>query len=542
MYNVIVVDDERIIRKWLSTKLPWEDMGFVVAGECENGESALQMVMEKNPEVLVTDIKMPIMNGIELIRNIRKLGYTTKILVISGFEEFAYARESMKNGVVNYVLKPLEIDELVVSIKQIKYELDNEFERISEYYHIKKLAADSRIYTEKEFIISLKAGNDIAKTLEMMDKLEILSCYKYFCCLNILYDNLVIEEKRNNKEDIYKNVKSIINSNLEGIYSQIVPDDDNVVIFLSYISDAAVNRQELVKRIQEMEHDFNHLLASFNASVTIGLSNIHKSRMEVFEAYNEAARVEDSRFYYGKGKLYTFDDGIYDCSDEIIILPDAEKNIIDGFSIGNLQQVDDELGKVFEYFINCRKVKKRCAAKYLSHVIDLMLEKIIQLEGMDKSRIRDIYQIKSNFIETDTLMEMKEMAISAANYLTGIMDEVRSKSRINIPDVFDFIKNNVVNKELTLNEVASHVHITPKYFSFVFKKETGENFIDYVTKIKIWKAKELLEVTDKKVYYISSMLGFNDFKYFCRIFKKETGVTPTQYRIGLITLPNEEKR
>ena len=363
-----------------------------------------------------------------------------------------------------------------------------------------------------------------------MNKLDILQGDGCFCFLNVMFDNLFTDDIKKVKDNLIEGVQEIIETKFEKNECHIVTGRDNIIAFLLFSPTSDIEQSMLGKNVQSLKNAIERFMAPFNITVSIGIGAIHCDRMGIIDAYNEASIAEERRFYEGKSNIYYFSSYDNEFKDEMIILPEAEKDIITSFTLGDLNKVDEILNMIYNNIAEHRKFEKVTVIDYFERIIDLLIEKITRFDNINREKLKNVCMIRNNLSNCNTLIDVRDMTISAINILTYIMFEIRNDGKINMVKVVNYIDQNILNKYLSLHEVAGYVHLSPKHFSVVFKQEMGVNFIEYITGVKIQKTKELLEQTDIKINDISKMLGFNDFKYFGRLFKKETGLTPTQFR------------
>ncbi|WP_163194307.1 response regulator transcription factor [Clostridium thermarum] len=349
MIKLLIVDDEKMIREGLVNTMPWKEMGIEVVGSAGNGLTALEIVREKKPHIVLTDIRMPKMNGIELLQSIRKEGYKIKVVILSGYDEFAYAQQAIRHGAEDYILKPVNAEELQKVIKRLENELKGEINEDLSHIQLRK-----DIEVEIEKYVAAVQGRDKATAISILDAIT---------------ENLTLQK--------------------------------------------------------------------------VSTEQIHRLYFEIVESVIHA----------------------------------MEKSGL---------KINDELRE-----------------EYLNSFIELL-----------------------NFTKQQ---ELKTWINDFTENLVGFAEDKKGDSyRLVIKKAVEYMEEHF-NEKLSVQKVAEVVYLSPNYFSHIFKKIKKESFTDYLNRIRIEKAKELLSKHLYKVYEVSDMVGYSDYKYFSSVFKKLVGVSPTQY-------------
>lgn len=512
----MIVDDERVIRKWLRVKLPWDELGFAVVGEYENGAAALEGIRKQAPDLLVTDVKMPLMDGIELIARIRAFDKTMKIVVISGFEDFAYARAAMKHGVRHYVLKPVDYQEIVGILGELKQEADERGAAVSQSLHL-PYAGGLRAFAVKESFVRA-AGTRGGR----------------FFGLHLLPDcpdggePLRWLEEPDHKERIMDFARGLAPEPCE-----LLPDREALWVMLVSPADEASFRTSALQAARAWLTQWNDgaLFGHGGLSLTAGFYEFHPVWRDGAGACRETVVTDNVRFYNGRGAVYdlTGPGPVYD--ENLMRFPAFEKYAIDELLTCAPDALLELTHGLFRQLDEAASPHARePAVGYFGQLLSLMLDKLNVPEDRFGAEMTQLRAEARRMDRLETWSELKQRVLAAVAAIGSILVELRARNKIDMEAVSRYIQSSVGKREVTLNEVAAYLCFSPKYFSYLFKQETGMNFIGFVTKIKLDKAKQYLTDTRMSATDIGLMLGFQDFKYFCKLFKKEVGVTPTQYR------------
>ncbi len=496
MYRVLIVDDEPIIRLGLQKMIQWEKEGFVVVKDVKNGQEAIEFIHDEDIDLIITDISMPKMDGIELIREVRKHNKSIKVIFLTGYREFEYAVEGIKLNVEDYLLKPIDPKELkrvLIKIKKIlddKYELEN--------------------IIESKGIIDIIQGKD--KNLKLLEK-HMQKEYLTVCKVEIDdFDN--IAEKwitDNNYELNIKAIKRVLSENIDsksiflegeiGNYYLVVESDENKIEGLSKIK----------------ELDISTSTNEFKLKSLVG-STVIKSN--IAESYISLLKKKDI-------KVSTILDNKR--SDLLSVI--KEKEFIKLVTEGN-EQVFSIIESIYS-MVESNRVDTNIVAISLQNIVEKIVEKMRKEYGyIDKLTTIDNYEYfyKREYKDYVTLLNDFKKVISSIVYIFGTI-KIEFKDNI-IRQACKFVVENI-DKDVSLTIVSDELKLSKNYLCTLFKNETGENFLSFVTRTKMERAKFLLRNNNMKVYEVCDFLGYNDTTYFTRIFKKYVNMTPYEYkRIG----------
>ncbi len=516
--KIILVDDDAVIREGMNKIISSSGRSWEVVAQAFNGEEALARLVEyPDTQLLITDVRMPIMNGIELIRQIRKTNQKIRIIVLSGFDDFTYVRNAFMNGAIDYLLKPFQKDELIARIEKVEEDILEDQEKEE---HTKKnkeiLIADVMERLIKENV------EDTKKDLKELEKLGIQTHYPCFFYMTVRADRYYnqLENIFQYGERLKKNLCAIIE-----IFT--VRDNFDYCYF--------VNEQEIILQIfcdaEEQQEELVHIAFEAlntdpegNNTASIGVSNIYYDTTKIPNAYKEAKWAILSRFYLGQKQLIHYNDIAEKCIEIFYDLEPMVNQLVQALELCDYIGAKKEMEQIFLdlSYINPDKFRK-----YMHSLIEML-----SLRVRDFSNILLIYGQDYSF-HIDYLNTYRELKAYMNSILQGAVEyireerEKRGKKRIDLAKTYieDFYKN-----PMTLNDVAEHVELNASYFSNLFKVEVGMNFTDYLSNVRMEKAKELLKNPTIKVYEIGILVGYEDAVSFGRAFKKKLGMSPKEYR------------
>lgn len=508
--KVLVVDDDKIIRKGLITVLKREFNEFICIEEAPNGQRALDYILNNEVDCIITDIKMPIMDGIQLLKNIKEKCKKIKVIVLSGFDDYKYVRTAMKEGAYDYLLKPIDTIQMITMIKKVFDEINNE------------------INNEK----NEKVKDELLKKIVLLEALQgkVDDKNQYKKSINNLNNNnlLVVFSIDNifkyNKDKMY--LEERVKCRLKEC------DWFNEFIITEYKSNIVVLLNLEDKDTETIEENLKALRSKIDGqevfTVSIGYTDVEDSLHDILNSFRCIEKTLDKRIFLGnrimmKGKKE--DENYKINTKEVKLL--LEKSF-DKLLVLQETQVINLLEQLFHVLID-NKVDKN----QLVHIFENEINKNLNNEDFKfivnglKEKNEDFTFILQNvsYIK-DIEYYIKLCMLSTLKKLQNL--RMKRESKI-IEKAKSFIENNY-NTGLSLTVLAEHVHLNPNYFSEIFKVATGQNFIDYLIETRIKKAKKLLEATDLKIYEISELVGYKESISFNRAFKKIVGISPREYK------------
>jgi len=535
MYKILIVEDEARMRRALITTIKWGEFGFEVAGEAADGQEGLDEYRRLLPDVVLTDVRMPVMDGIELIKKIIEDDKNVKTIILSGYSEFQYAVKAIEYGVSSYLLKPLEDEKLASIMNQLKSELDEERQRFMEEEKLNKYIVDnSRIVMEKllndlikgTYHNVLKFGNQIGD--HTMDNDYIF--------LVISIDNFIKVTLNNNeerKQGLKQNIFSVVEecTHMEnGTVFNSAEDEISVVLpvntkYYMKAKEYAVSASELIQRRTAKEISSND-----DISLTFGISNVWSGTDNLKKAYKEAAKAVSNRLILGKGKIILYSQVYTKENAGRTENFSKGKELLNNLYAGDKEPlfaiVDNELGRFKPGMdVTIEDVHKICVE------MAVIIEKFIEEQGI---RMEEIFGDNINWLKEirlyQTIEDMAQWLKKTLLKITCAVSLLKNNDKYKIIEkVKEYINDNILG-DVSLANAAARVYLSPNYLSNIFKQVTGQNFSDYLIYSKIDKAKALLKNPKYKICFIAQKLGYNDIQYFTKLFKKLAGVTPASFR------------
>lgn len=525
-YRVLLVDDEPIILESLKVAIPWEQWGMEVVGEARNGQEALTAADYLLPDVIISDIRMPVIDGITFMRNVMACREEKELkeplfIVVSGYGEFDYAREALRHGAFDYVLKPIDHDELEAIIEKAKLKLDD--------YHLKRLE-------EEKLRISVQRLSDTAKERlysEMMDgqapspllqvglELDPLETPYYLMLVQldpVISGGWMAEEKR------------LRFFAMDNILKEVAAQNEALAVFPYYSGEWILLFAEMpADRKQLLGEKIVHALetnAKLTCSVGISPSRIGLPHLNL--CYQQAVKALHRRFHQTSEKVF-----IREEDNAVLELPSAgypvsiEKQLVDSVKTLNqpgISLVLKQLGEQLSQSAVTRDTTKRI-------LFEMAVIAHRQLDFLPSVPGDVLYKFYDQLEQSHTLQEMiRSLGLSLAKWVE-LAGNLRSQQ--SGPGLIDKAKRYIdshYQHDIGIEEVAEHVQISFSYFCTLFKQTAGCTFLEYLTRFRIQKACQLLRQSEVKVYQIAPLVGYQDPRYFTQVFKKMMGMTPSEYR------------
>lgn len=532
MIKVLIIDDEPIIREGLRRTIDWRRLQCDVVGEAENGVEALEKIDRLIPDIIITDIMMPGLNGLEVTRYIRENHPNTKIIFLTGYNNFNFAQQAIKLGAFDFVLKPTNSSELENTIASARDQIIRSNAEAYKQEELRKMLETSLPMLKDKFISDLLYSN-INRIEEIGKKMQFFGIIlESYIIMTVEIDNYTeMEQKLSEEEKFFYmfSVKEKINELLSGckLKSIISCNQNTFSVILLFGNDESEDmlKSSIISIAEELRNTIEN---NFPFTVSAGISHYYKDASDIKRAYSEAIICLENRFYIGHNSTIHADDifNIESCTGKRVI---ETKPIFDAIRSGNTDKIKIELGNV---------------TGILSHENNKQYVRNVCMEiitGCSRSYC-EIYGTMDDIFEGGMIPFERIMGFSAAQDLFNILEAIigniigrinamqKSQTRKVISKASDYI-NAHFNEDISLNDVAGHVFMSPWYFSKLFKKEAGETFSEFLLMKRIEKAKEFLKNNiELKTYEIAEKIGFNDSRYFGQIFKKVTGMTPMEYR------------
>lgn len=536
MYKLIIIEDETIVRKNIIKKIEWEKYGFSIVGEADNGREGLELIDNTSPDVVITDIEMPFLNGIELSSIIRKKYPNIKIVFLTGFNEFEYAKKAVELDVIEYVLKPVSSDSIANILLKIKSKLDEEINEKKNIEILREHYLQSIPVMKADFLSTLiSRKQEKENILRKADYYNINLRGNIFSVSVISIDKNTIDEEMFSEAD-YELIKFAVLNTAEEIMNKhslgFAFSHDNYIVLIAVSSDSSretfLNR--LFNALEEIRANIN---AYLKFSITIGLGNICTEVSNICDSFKYALSALEYRFIIGNNKLIYIEDLEPRSFDKVIFDETKEYMLISSIKFGGEKDIYAAIERLFHELIDT----KTSFSDYQIYLLEILasIVKVSKDLNLDTQSIFGAnYNLFVEMFKFDTISDVKDWFEKICiKLMKNISKRRKNSSAMMVEKAKEYIMQNYNDNELSLNKVSNYLHISPNYFGSIFKNETGETFGSFLLKVRMDTARDLLCAGKMKNFEVAEKVGYVDEHYFSYSFKKYFKVSPNEFRKSL---------
>ncbi|WP_113676032.1 response regulator transcription factor [Vallitalea guaymasensis] len=514
MYKIMLVDDERNIRNGIKHLIDWDGLDCEVVSDCRNGKEALYYIEDNEVDIIVTDIKMPVIDGLELCKNIKENKYDVEVIILTAYSDFTFAQKAIKYNVVDFVIKNEFIEELPSAVEKAK-EIINEKRKES-----KKIQLSINDYNEYRLHILTRLALSQNVSIEDIEKYNI---DKYNYCISACEINYYDEEKENNSS--IKMIKNFLNITMKDYDSEVVPIKDNHIMIVILIDK---NKEVTLNKIVQHFNEILLMVEEFmRLDIKLGISQIINETSEINNAYKKANEAL-SRITTKGNTLYIYDsEPMIDENVVNINIEQFTKEICDITLKGDKENAEIKIKDLGEELVKSNKSFEQCKMDILiicSSIIRNVVKYDISQDfnQIEKKLYKSINDAKTMFSLIDISKHIVDIAISICTDKKDIRNKL-------VTNVDNFIKINYKNN-ISLQDISNALFLNSSYLSRAYKKSTGITVTDAINMYRITKAKSLLKNSELKIYEIGLEVGFSDPAYFSHVFVKYNNQNPTEYR------------
>lgn len=534
MYKVLIIDDESIIRKGIKNIVNWKQLDCEVCADACDGIEGIELIKKYLPEVIITDIRMPGQDGLEMISQAKGIVPNSKIIILTGYRDFDYVQEAIKCGAFDYLLKPSKIEELTSVLAKAVKELNDQKTRHMEIERFRLLFEQNIPVLREKLLYDIIYGLNTSEN-EITEKMELF---------DISIENFVLVVMENDYDDksnsslydkhlyqfgIVKSFEEIfaenyevlsimLNSNRVGF---IIQKSDNLPLDIEKVSEKCAYLQEVINN-------------GFGFTVTIAVSSNGREAMELPDKLKECLGSLEYKSYMGNNSIIQYSDlNSFFRYEDYSTLDKYQKQLIESIKSGNEAGVKENTKYIADYLTNNNiniNYMRNFYYTTLSSINNIRIS--VSSADMDKkySEGEDIASLIKLIEKSDKAEELNSLLGDVSIKIASKVNNFNNKSiKLIMRKAIDYIQDHY-NEQVTLNEVAENIYVSTFYISRMFKKELGKSFVDYLNDVRIDKAKELLKDVKYKTYEVAEKVGISDPHYFSKLFKKYSGMTPSEFR------------
>lgn len=533
MLKIFLVEDESIMREGLRDNMPWQQFGYEFVGDAGDGEMALPLIRKLRPDVLITDIKMPFMDGLTLSRMVAKEFPNMKIIILSGHDDFDYARQAIQIGVEQYILKPVTRETLKKVLLEVKEKIDSEKEKKMYMEKFQSEMHEYELMSRRTFFEKVFSGR--LPVHDIYTEMEKLSLDLEGPCYNLIMVSAQRKRKSSEGPDSVQFIRCqdemmhyflrfheylIFNWNINTYGILVKGESDRMD---TYIQRAL---QNITRIYSEVEQDYDWYVAT-------GMTVERLSQLA--ECYNKVNHSLTLRYLSPEDHVITktVEDFAINNDDANLEKLDVNKvnpEILNRFLENGLESEVDEF--INNYFLSLQEpLKSKLFRNYL--VLNVRFVTLAYAESLGCSQEEFIRSADAENIPdfNSSLDDLKKYAHKLIMQAILVREkESNDRSHTILKSAVEYIEEKYAEESISLNDVAAVIDVSPNYFSAIFSQEMGVTFIEYVTKKRMDKAKKLLRQSDMHTAEIAMEVGYKDPHYFSFVFKKTQGCTPREYR------------
>ena len=528
MYKIMIIDDNHISVDGICHNIGWSDLNAEVVCKAYDGQQALHYLQNNPVDLIISDIEMPQLDGLSLAENALKLNSSIKIILISAFDKFEYAKQAIRLGAFDYIEKPLDYAYLEKIIRNALDMLDKEQKNLA------ILKKSRPIMVDNFFHKLIQSSSDEARyTLsDYANYLQLNLEYHYYQAIVIRIQNAAEIKEKNGIEEYHiklmsmsDTIRELFNKNFALVHTMSTFDE--IVLLLGHNYS---NRKYFYSTSYELLTELIQLYKHHLFEVNIGIGSIVKYLWSLSSSYSNALKSLEYRFFFPQKDIFTISDTVdkdyavelYEVSGNEELIQLLCKNDLDGVKKWILS-FSEELTQSYKnkQFIFLR------VYQLLGHLLKFLCDMGLNINDMEKDIIKTYQQL-------DSFSTSAEIFQWLFHLCQTISDEMNLSTQSHQEHVctatLEYIQQHYQDNTLCLNEIADHVHISPAHLSALFKKQRQQNISDVITDIRIEAACSLLKNTSLPLKEISAKVGYSNKYYFSSCFKKKTGKTPSSYR------------
>lgn len=530
LYKILIVDDEEEIRYGIIRKINWEEYGFEIVGDAENGKDALEKAEKLKPDIIMTDIKMPFMDGLELGEKIKDIMSWTKVIIFSGSDELEYAHKAIKINAYEYVLKPIDSTELIEVLKNLKIKMDKEYDEKKNIEILYKHYKDSLPILKEKFLVGTIEGR-IKEGVWKEEGPKIGVDFKNpYYALGVICKDSFMEEKEEDKLD----EEDLLDISIKKILDDLMKDYCDYESFIYsgtiIIIGNLEKKEDILKFIKGLNEVCKTAEYIIYKNVSAGVGQVVDEYSKIRFSYKMARNAMHYRMVLGTGRAIYIKDVEPDNSVQLQFDENDERELLNAIKIKSKEEIVSTISKLFikanELLLpfNLYKI-------YLIQITTTLL-KLVQAYELNIEEVFEVgFNCYSHIDKFDSMDKAKEWFIEKGLKISSLIKRERlDSSKLLIEKAKEYINENYNDSEISVEKLCKHLHVSPTYFSTIFKRETGENFVNYLTTVRLDKAVNLLNTTDFKTYVIAQNVGYPEANYFSYVFKRRFGVSPSKYR------------
>lgn len=524
MYRVFLVDDRVDVVEGIMALVPWESLGCVAVGSATNGRDAYERIDAKQPDIIITDIKMPVMDGLQLIELCKEQKQQIRFIVLSGYDDFAFAQKAVRLGVDEYILKPAGVEEISETLKRIVESLDEEREKDASVRSLRRQLNQSLPLLRDEYFRFLVSAGRPAGREEAAERFGFLN-------IAIATEQLVLAlltpftEEGEAAASVYRQRETA--EAAKGILTAYYQCEsfcygaDEVALLLQGGNQGPVSERHLRLSFEELGE---RLQRERGIRLCAGISQEMEDITGIGKAFIQARQALSYGMYRGGSPVVFWNEIAAGPVQDRVDYMDIEDRLVHAVRISDTEEIGRLIGLFFDSNQNVAPQQMKSAVREITTIVS---HYALAGEGLGAARTAEEWQ--ETFKRLHTAGDLKAWMIRLFNDISRTLSDNQGGQLAQYVENVKYVVENNYANNISLAAVSELIGLTPPYLSALFKERTGQTFTEYLVSVRIRKAKELLRTGSFKIYEVAEQVGYADVRYFGEIFKKKTGLTPKEF-------------
>lgn len=538
MYKVLIIDDESIIRKGIKNIINWKQLDCEVCADASDGIEGIELIRKYLPEIIITDIRMPGLDGLSMIKQVKSIVPNTKIIILTGYRDFDYVQEAIKCGAFDFLLKPSKIEELTAVLTRAVNEINDQKIRHMEIDQFKVLFEQSIPILREKLLYDVIYGLNTNEN-EITEKMKLFNISIRNFVLVVMENDY--DEKSNSSQYDKHLYQFGIVSSFEEIFAEkyevlsIMLNSSRVGFIIQKQDRVPLDIEEVSEKCSYLQEVINN---GFGFTVTIAVSSNGVTAIELPEKLKECLGSLEYKSYMGNNSIIQYSDlNSFFRYEDYSTLDKYQKQLLESIKSGNEDLVRVSTQNIARY-VTTNKININYMKNFyyttLSSINNIRIS--VSAAELDKKHEegKDIASLLKLIEKSESAEELNSLLEDVAIRIAAKVNSFNNRSiKLILRKAIDYIQEHY-SEPVTLNEVAENIYVSTFYISRMFKKELGKSFVDYLNDVRIEKAKELLKDIKYKTYEVAEIVGISDPHYFSKLFKKYSGMTPSEYRETIV--------
>lgn len=525
MYRVMIIDDDKTIREHLKEIIPWKELGLELVAEASEGEEAMACFVQEEPHIIITDINIPLIDGMELARRFSEREKDIQVILITGFGTLDYAREAIKAGTVDFLLKPIEVDELLNALNKAIENIKKKAEELAKFQRMEEILQENLPILQDRYLLEVLEGVEESEEelLRHFEKLNYRINGKYFRVAVFLPDfgKMKINDKEIFQFALQNMILEIGNEYL--VECRVLwKNFSEGIVFIQMKDKESETAERLMIKVRDKLQTFSQF--DFQAGIGYLVDDLKK----LPQCYQSAVQALDYSNIYGRNHVTVIDNVLVLEEKEPVHL---EKEIADIVHFSNMEGILDirhAIGNYMNRLLIASKGSFFCIQKECIKLLSEVLTSSPEIRWNVEECFREDPYVA--LLHCREPLEMQSILLDICGQMrTYKQRQCQKKGKRVIEKAKQYIKEHYKEEQLNLSQVSEAIGLSAVYFCSLFKEETGHTFVEYLNMVRIEQAKIMLKAGDKKIYQIALESGYSNPSYFYEVFKKFTGKRPREY-------------